>query len=127
MAPHHLQAALIISVGWAVKPSKSGSFVREYSNLLTKLTLIKPIITNAIFIKNAILDKPMNTRVLPVCWIFYITMLDGVIMNIIDVMFIVGAIADDMFPEPTLPNTSFTLFLSRTGNDFMVINLSREC
>ena len=59
-------------------------------------------------------DISMKRGVWPVGHSRYVTMLDGIVMNVIDVALKIRIITYQMLPKSALPNCSFTPFLPRS-------------
>ena len=63
---------------------------------------------------HAALDISMKRGVWPVGHSRYVTMLDRVVMNVIDVALKIGIVTYQMLPKSALPNRSFTPFSPRS-------------
>lgn len=59
---------------------------------------------------NAPADKVVETRIRPLGDGFYIAVLNGIPVNIINMFFKISFIANLMFPKATLPESKFVAF-----------------
>lgn len=84
-------------------------------------------ITKPILLVVSLLDPSGKARIWPLMWTANQTVLDRIVVNIIDMMHQVNFAADSVFPESLLPDTPFPVMIPRLRDFGFLTAVSQPC